>query len=497
MRHTDLALTFDDILLEPQYSDVKSRSLVDTSTALVDGIRLRVPVISANMDTVTEFEMARVMDINGAFGIIHRFMPMEDQAGEIFSFKDLGGKFIGAAIGIKDDCLERAARCIDAGVDVLCLDVAHGHTKAVGDVLDHLLAKYPDAKIIAGNVATYEGAKFLIEHGASAVKVGVGPGCHIAGTRVLMANGSYKNIEDVRIGDRVINMEGNPVSVVNSWCTGNRKVRKVRHVGFYEPTYATGDHQYFVGNLNSTSKESIASAGFAKLLTRETRTTPKLNKKQWRALEELDLDVFLAPRSLNLEVKDSLTFNLKEFAISKKAVESYDVEVAESYNLGYIFGTFLGDGTSRVLPNKSGAVHWSFGLHEVEIANKLVSAIKDVFGASLNPKISTKGTSVLQVSCYAVPLAKLFNTFGKKTQKHLPDKFLCSNPEYQQGLYDGLIDSDGHHAKDGRTTFDNTSKKLLELISVLSSNLYGSFGNFEKKCSKIGRLGYSYKMMFK
>ena len=188
MHTAPIALTFDDILLEPQYSEVKSRSLVDTSTILVDGIRLKVPIISANMDTVTEFEMARVMDYNGGFGIIHRFMSMEDQAAEIFHFKDIGGKFIGAAIGIKDDCTEHAERCIAAGVDVLCLDVAHGHTKVVGDVLDRLLAKHPDLKIIAGNVATYGGAKFLIEHGAAAVKCGVGPGS-VCTTRVVAGVG--------------------------------------------------------------------------------------------------------------------------------------------------------------------------------------------------------------------------------------------------------------------------------------------------------------------
>jgi len=188
MENVRIALTFDDVLLEPQYSEVKSRSLVDTSTVLVDGIRLKVPIISANMDTVTEFEMARVMDYNGGFGIIHRFMTMEDQAAEIFTFKDIGGKFIGAAIGVKDDCVERAERCIEAGVDVLCLDVAHGHTKVVGDVLDRLLDKHPDLKIIAGNVASYEGAKFLIEHGASAVKVGVGPGS-VCTTRIVAGVG--------------------------------------------------------------------------------------------------------------------------------------------------------------------------------------------------------------------------------------------------------------------------------------------------------------------
>jgi len=176
MQDIKIAYTYDDFLIEPQYSEVKSRSLVDTSSKLVDGITLKAPIISSNMDTVTEFEMARVMDYNGAFGIIHRFMSIEDQGAEIFSFKDFGGKFIGAAIGIKEDCIDRAERCIEAGVDVLCLDVAHGHSKAVGNALDRILDKYPDIKIIAGNVATYEGARFLVEHGASAVKVGVGGG---------------------------------------------------------------------------------------------------------------------------------------------------------------------------------------------------------------------------------------------------------------------------------------------------------------------------------
>lgn len=182
------AITFDDVLLEPQYSEVKSRTLVDTSSQLVDGIRLRVPIVSANMDTVTELEMARVMDYNGGFGIIHRFMSADEQAEEIRCFKDLGGNFVGAAIGIKDDCLERAEKCIEEGVDVLCLDVAHGHTKVVGDVLDKLLSKHSNLKIIAGNVASYEGAKFLIEHGAAAVKVGVGPGS-VCTTRVVAGVG--------------------------------------------------------------------------------------------------------------------------------------------------------------------------------------------------------------------------------------------------------------------------------------------------------------------
>ena len=79
----------------------------------------------------------------------------------------------------------------------------------------------------------------LIEAGARAIKVGMGPGCLAAGTRILMADATYKNIEDVQIGDRVINMHGQPVSVVNAWCTGVREVMAVRHTASYRETIVT------------------------------------------------------------------------------------------------------------------------------------------------------------------------------------------------------------------------------------------------------------------
>jgi IMP dehydrogenase len=182
------ALTFDDVLIEPQYSEVKSRSHVDTSSILVPGINLRVPVLSANMDSVTGLAMAQAMDSIGAIGILHRFMTTDEQVKLINEFKMQGGGFIGSAIGVKDDCARRAHACVEAGSDVIVLDVAHGHTKVVGDVMKNLLSHYPDLKIIGGNVATEAGAQFLIDSGASAIKVGVGPGS-VCSTRVVAGVG--------------------------------------------------------------------------------------------------------------------------------------------------------------------------------------------------------------------------------------------------------------------------------------------------------------------
>jgi IMP dehydrogenase len=182
------SLTFDDVLIEPQYSEVQSRSMVSVVTNLGPTFTLDVPIISANMDSITEYDMAVSMGNVGGLGILHRFMTTDEQVDQINRFKWTNGTYIGAAVGIKDDCFDRATRCLHAGADTLVLDVAHGHSKSVAIAMGRILSHYPDAHIIAGNVATYEGAKFLIEHGASAVKVGVGPGS-VCSTRIVAGVG--------------------------------------------------------------------------------------------------------------------------------------------------------------------------------------------------------------------------------------------------------------------------------------------------------------------
>ena len=181
-------LTFDDVLIEPQYSEVPSRSNVSVVTNLGSTFTLDVPVISANMDSITEYDMATSMGNIGGLGVLHRFMTVDEQVDQINKFKWSNSGYIGAAVGVKEDCFRRAEKCLEAGADTLVLDVANGHSKAVLDALERILGKYPNAHIIAGNVATYEGAKFLCENGASAVKVGVGPGS-VCSTRIVAGVG--------------------------------------------------------------------------------------------------------------------------------------------------------------------------------------------------------------------------------------------------------------------------------------------------------------------
>lgn len=307
-------LTFDDVLLVPKRSSVASRRKVDTATSLTSALTLQVPLISANMDTVTEAPMAIAMARAGGIGIIHRFMSVDDQVRQVRRVKraegfiveqpyavsaqstvgearrlmkkcevgglvvtngeneliglvtqrdillapddkalietvmtlpdqiisvtpeislpearailhesrleklpivDKGGRLVGlitaqdvvkydqhphatkdtkgrlrvgAAIGVKPQDMARAERLLEAGADLLVIDIAHGHADHCIDILGDLRRHFPNAQLVAGNVASRDGARDLVEAGADAIKVGVGPGS-ICTTRIVTGFG--------------------------------------------------------------------------------------------------------------------------------------------------------------------------------------------------------------------------------------------------------------------------------------------------------------------
>lgn len=181
-----LGLTYDDVLLLPDASDVVP-SEVDTRTQLTRSISLDIPLISSAMDTVTESAMAIAMAKAGGIGIIHRNLAVDEQVTHVKLVKGASLR-VGAAVGVGDDGFERAEALIDAGVDVIVVDTAHGHHRAVLEAIAKIKKHFPKQEIIGGNIATRAGAQALINAGADAVKVGVGPGS-ICTTRVVAGVG--------------------------------------------------------------------------------------------------------------------------------------------------------------------------------------------------------------------------------------------------------------------------------------------------------------------
>lgn len=212
----DYYYTFDDILITPDYSDIESRSEIDTSVDFL-GLKLKIPFISANMDYVTGFEMALRMHELGGLGILHRFEPWEDQIKSMEKLNDLEIPFF-FSVGIRDiqDSLNRVKSAKEwfPYLYGICIDVAHGHHKKVGELVETIKGNMDESisslKVIAGNVATFEGVLFLYEHGADAVKVGIGAGSvcttrTVAGigvpqlSAIMECAGLKEEIEGIRI----------------------------------------------------------------------------------------------------------------------------------------------------------------------------------------------------------------------------------------------------------------------------------------------------------
>ncbi len=604
-------LTYNDVLLVPKRTPLSSRSEADVKTQFTKNVSLNIPLVSANMATVTEHKMAISLARNGGLGVIHQFGTIKEQVEEVRKVKqstsyviehplmvqehvtleyaielmktkgvtsllimhgdELTGIFtsrdylfetnlhkrvsevmtpkenlvtapygisldeakvilhmhrieklpllqhgrvlglittkdimkieawshanrdnkgrlrVGAAVGVKDT-LERAEALVAVGVDVIILDIAHAHSDLVIQRVKELKKTF-SIDVMVGNIATASAARDLIEAGADGLKVGIGPGCFVGGTRILMANGMYKDIKEICIGDRVINIEGKPVMVKRAFCTGVRSVMKVRNSIFYEDTYVTSDHNFFVGDLNNSSVLTLQSKGYVALLKAQSKTQPKISKYKWKEVKDLKQDALLMPRNIFFELEKNFNILLKKRTNGNwRTGYTYEIDksLLPNYDLGYIFGTFLGDGHAHVASFKGshvGAVTWTFNRLEQEIAQKLVSCIFRVFDKKCSIKEEEK---IIEVMFYYKPFADFLVAFGKRENKALPQQYFIDHMDYLRGIFDGLVDSDGHIEKEGRIGFTNTSKQLIELFGVLNYLLTGIFPNAGKKNISVG-----------
>ena len=180
------ALTFDDILMLPRYSNILPAN-TDISLKLAKKLLLKVPFLSSAMDTVTESNMAIAMANAGGIGIIHRNLKINKQSQEVKKVKRKR-LLVGAAIGTNQEDLERSRVLIKSGVDLIVIDTAHGHSEKVLKILSKVKKISGDIPICVGNIATGEAAKKLYNSGADIIKVGIGPGS-ICTTRMVAGIG--------------------------------------------------------------------------------------------------------------------------------------------------------------------------------------------------------------------------------------------------------------------------------------------------------------------
>ncbi len=163
-----------------------------------------------------------------------------------------------------------------------------------------------------------------------------------------------------------------------------------------------------------------------------------------------------------------------------EGLERYVSRVRNSEDLGYLLGTFLGDGHAfldRARNSEIGRVSWYFGEHETEVALRLCGAVERVTG--VRPVRAEVRNGAQHLHLYSLQWARVLARCGKRADKHLPAEWLCDDPAYLRGLLQGLVDSDGH-VDGGRVCFRNTSRRLVELFGVLCHQVHGSFPNVER-----------------
>ena len=274
-------LTFDDVLLIPAYSEVLPKA-VELKTKFSRNIALNVPFVTAAMDTVTESAMAIAIAREGGIGVIHKNMPIEEQARQVAIVKraengmiydpvtirrgstvqealnmmaeyhiggipvvdDEGRLRVAAGVGVTADTLDRIQALVEANADAIVIDTAHGHSKGVIEKLREAKAAFSGVDIVVGNVATGAAAKMLVDNGADAVKVGIGPGS-ICTTRVVAGVGvpQLSAVYDVACA-----LEGTGVPLI---ADGG-----LRYSGDIVKALAAGGHCVMIGSLVAGTEES-------------------------------------------------------------------------------------------------------------------------------------------------------------------------------------------------------------------------------------------------
>lgn len=237
-------LTFDDVVIIPQYSEIRSRKECDTVSQF-GKFKLQIPIIASPMETVTGPEMCNRMQDLGCLGIMHRFMSIKEQVLAINQIK-WGPR--AAAVGV-NDYKRIDALMEDCELEVIDIDVAHGHHKKVQETIAYIKNNYPECHIMAGAIGTRQAARDLAIWGADSIRVGVGGGS-LCETRIRTGVGvpMISSLKQARLGVLGAGLDANGVSLV---ADGG-----IRYPGDMAKALAVGAHAVILGSLLAGTKET-------------------------------------------------------------------------------------------------------------------------------------------------------------------------------------------------------------------------------------------------
>ena len=314
----DTKLDFSDVLIKPKRSTLSSRSQVELSRTfktLHSNIEWKgVPIMVANMDSTGTFEMAIECQKHKIITCLHKHYEVEDWLNFINTNK-IDFNYLTVSTGISDKDFLKTQNILELvpQIKMICIDVANGYSEKFVETVQKFREKFSDKIIIAGNVVTSEMTEQLILAGADIVKVGIGPGCLESGSKILMANGTYKNISDIKEGEYVINKNGDSKKVLSVINNGMKYVNKLTTNNWHEDTFITDNHSLLIGDLSTSSEKSISTSGIARLLDKNTRTGE--TKYKWKLLDDIDENkqFLLMPKQYNWDLEENFKIDLSNY----------------------------------------------------------------------------------------------------------------------------------------------------------------------------------------
>jgi len=251
-------LNYKDVALVPRHSSLVSRSNADVSVEFL-GRKFGLPIIPANMLDVIDENIASYLSANDYFYIMHRFGPEPENG--IISQKFIptfvktanenNWKLISISIGVSSGSIYTLKSIKENGyrIDFITVDVAHADNENVKDVIEYVKTNFPDTKLIVGNVATSEGCEYLIKLGVDAVKIGIGGGCFIPNSQIK-TNIGVKNIQDIKIGEKVLTHNGEYKQVNNIF----EFDRNEELITINNTITCTKNHEFYVIHKNDAQK---------------------------------------------------------------------------------------------------------------------------------------------------------------------------------------------------------------------------------------------------
>ena len=279
------AISFDDIILIPQYSDIKSRSEIDTSVKIVHGnnseVSFKIPIISSPMSTVTEAHMCNAIRSQGGLGIIHRYNSIEYQSRLLSFVNDNETK--AAAIGVAGDYKERLSALVAKGLSIVCIDIAHGDHKLMESAIEFVRSEYNDLFVIAGNVATGHAYKRLAYAGAHGIRTSVGSGS-ICTTRIQTGHGmpTLGAIIDIANAKKemILDNDGTSENIPFIIADGG-----IKNSGDIVKSLASGADFVMLGSMLSGTKETpgkVILNSEGKKIKRYNGMASKVAQKNWK-----------------------------------------------------------------------------------------------------------------------------------------------------------------------------------------------------------------------